>query len=145
MLFGAKLEDLEGKVGYREVMFKLGWAILFGHFVALYSEMLSPSRTKLLKRLLRAMLAPVGVKVRVSYGHIGAMLAPISPILGLCSKLYGIILDMLLRHRQKQPKDTPPKRSPLWPSSHHRRNTTKTIKTHNLLQNANPHGRQAKT
>ena len=34
MLLGAKLGDLEGKLGYREVVFKLSWAILFGHVVA---------------------------------------------------------------------------------------------------------------
>ena len=85
MLLGAKLGHLEGKLGYREVVFKLSWAILFGHVVAFSARnTLPPSRTKILSGFLRAMLAPFGVKVRPSYGHVGAILGPISAILGLC-------------------------------------------------------------
>ena len=58
MLLGAKLGDLEGKVGYREVVFKLSWAILFGHFVAFPARNALPIRTKILSKFLRAMLAP---------------------------------------------------------------------------------------
>ena len=72
-------------LGQSWVVFKLSWAILFGHVVALlHPEMLSPSRTKILNGFLRAMLAPFGVKVRLSDGHVGAILGPISAILGLC-------------------------------------------------------------
>ena len=97
--------------------------------LVLQPEMLSPSRTNILSGFLRAMLAPFGVEVRLSYGHVGAILGPISATLGLCSRLYGIISGMLPRHCQKQPKDTPPKRSPEWPSRRskiHTKNQSKT-------------------
>ena len=64
MLLGAKLGNLEGKLGYREVVFKLSWAILFGPVVAFASRNAFPQQDQ---------LAPFGVKVR-----------PISAILGLC-------------------------------------------------------------
>ena len=43
MLLGAKL-DLEGKLGYQEVVFKLSWAILFGHAVAFASRNALPQQ-----------------------------------------------------------------------------------------------------
>ena len=43
-LLGAKLGDLEGKLGYREVVFKLSWAILFGHVVAFASKNVLPQQ-----------------------------------------------------------------------------------------------------
>ena len=86
LLLAAKLGDLEGKLGYREVMLKLSWA-MFCHVEAvklyvrfcsamllvLHPEMLSPSRTKILSGFLPAMLAPLGVQARLSCGYVGAV------------------------------------------------------------------------
>ena len=96
LLLGAKLGDLEGKLGYWEVMLKSSWAMLryvilklyvrfcSAMLVALYPEMLSPGRTKVLSGFLRAMLAPFGGQVRLPYGYVGAILGRTSAILGLC-------------------------------------------------------------
>ena len=54
LLLGEKLGDLEGKLGYREVMFKLSWAmlcyveaicqILFGHVAGFASKNAPPQQ-----------------------------------------------------------------------------------------------------
>ena len=98
----ASWRDLEGKLGYRAAVFKLSWAILFGHVVAFASRNALPQQDQDLSGFLRAMLTPFEVKVRLSYGSVGAIWAPIATILVLCYRLFGIILDMLQRHRQKQ-------------------------------------------
>ena len=65
--------DLEGKLGYREVMFKLSWGYVMlccsymSDFVRpccwfCIQKCSPPSRTKILSGFLRAMLAPFGVK-----------------------------------------------------------------------------------
>ena len=117
----------------------------------LQPEMLSPSRTKILSGFLQAMLAPFGVKVRLSYGSVGAILGPILVILGLCGRLYGIILDHVTsayskttpnytsetlspgaleaqqnkcKKNNQKPK-SPPKREPAWQSWQYRQNVTK--------------------
>ena len=100
---GAKLGDLEGKLGYREVMFKLSWAmlcfveaicqILFGHVVGCASEMLSPQQDVDFKWVSGSYVGSIWGQVRLSYGHVGAILGPTLAILGLCWRLYEIILD----------------------------------------------------
>ena len=90
MLLGAKLGDLEGKLGYREVAFKPSWAFCSAILLLLQPEMLSPSRTKILSGFLQAMLAPFGVKVRLSYCPVGAILGPSSAILGPTSAILGL-------------------------------------------------------
>ena len=83
----------------------------------LHPEMPSPSRTQILGGFPRAMLAPFGVKVRLSYGHGGAI------FLGAHFGNFGAVLEAIWDHfglvakaLSKQPKDTHRKCSPQWPS-----------------------------
>ena len=119
---------------------------LFGHVVGFASRNAPPSRTKILSRFLPAMLSPFGGRVLLFYGHVGAILRPTSAILVFVLKAiwghfgpccFGIAC-------QKQPKDTPPKRSPLALKA--RQNQIKNCpKTQKLRQNANLHGSKGKT
>ena len=72
MLLGAKLGDFEGKLGYRRSCSSYVGLFCSTVLLLLHPEIISPSRTKILSGFLRAMLAPCGVKVRLSYGHVGA-------------------------------------------------------------------------
>ena len=69
MLLGAKLGGQVGLSGGRVQVGLFCSAML----LLLHSEMLSLSRTKILSGSLRA-----GVKVRLSYGHVGGTFGPIS-------------------------------------------------------------------
>ena len=82
MLLGAKLGDLESKLGYQEVVFKLNWAILLGHVVAFASKHALPQQDKGLKWLSASDVGSVWCHLRANFN-----------ILGLCRRLYGIILD----------------------------------------------------
>ena len=62
----------------------------------------------------------------------------------MCWKLYGLILALLLRRFQKQPKETPPKTLPIGPRGIANK-YEKPIKTQNPLQNVNLHGSAGKT
>ena len=109
-----------------------------------------PSRTKILSRFLPAMLSPFGGRL-----HLGSSAAILWPRwchlaadfgdFGVCVEGYmGSFWTMLLRHNQKQPKDTPPKRPPLALKA--RQNQIKNCpKTQKLRQNANLHGSKGKT
>ena len=76
-VLAAKLGDFEGKLGYREVMLKLSWAmlchveaicqILFGHVVGF------ANRAKILSGFLRTMLAAFGGQVQLSCGYVGTV------------------------------------------------------------------------
>ena len=94
---GAKPGDFARKVSYREVMFKLCWAmlydvearcqILFGHVVSFAFKNVPPSRTKIFSGFLRAVLAPFGVKLVPSWSHLrrfGAVLEAIWGHFGPC-------------------------------------------------------------
>ena len=96
LLLAAKLGDLQGKLGYREVMLKLCWAMLCHVEARLYVRLCSamslllhpemsppPGRTKILSGFLRAMLGPFGGRVRLFCGYVGTVgtiLGPASAI-----------------------------------------------------------------
>ena len=114
-----------GQVGLSEVVFKVSWKILFGHFVAFAARNALPQQDQDFKWVSASYAGSIWVNARLSYGPVGAILGPISVILGLCWRLYGIILE----HTRKQPQTTPPKRFPQWPSRRNRRNATNQSKT----------------
>ena len=126
MLLGAKLGDLWGKLGYREVVF-ISWAILFGHVVAFASRNALPQQDQDFKWVSASYVGstwgqgiifwPRWCQLGANFGDFGAVLKAIWA--------NGFILDMLLRHRQID--------------------TKKPIKNQNLPQNANPHGSKGKT
>ena len=99
---------LEGKLGYREVMLKLSWAMLC-HVEAICQ---TPSRTKILSGFLRAMLAPFGDQVRLFYVRVGAILWPTSAILGvlkaICPCCFGIVKNHPKIHLRNAPPPPPP-------------------------------------
>ena len=115
LLLGAKSGDLEGKLGYREVMLKLSWAMLYyveaicqillGHVVGFASRTaLSPAGPRF-KWVSASYFGSIWGQIRPPCGYVdcyvGAILGPTSAILGLW-------------HSQNQSKDTPSKRPP-WP------------------------------
>ena len=96
------------------------------------------------------MLAPFVVKVRLSYGPVGAILVsailgPTSAILGLCWRLYGIILDHVTSaYSETTPNYTSKTLSPVALEAQQNK-CKKPIKNQNVLQNANLHGSKGKT
>ena len=102
MLLGAKLGDLEGKLvsgghveaklGYvmmLKLYFRLCWAML----LVLRPEMLSLQQGQDFKWVSASYVCSIWGQVRLPYGCVGAILGPTSATLGLCWRLYRIILD----------------------------------------------------
>ena len=97
MLLGSKLGDLEGKLGSGG---RPTWGILFGHFVAFAARNAFPQQDQDFKWVSAsyagsiwgqstAILWPRWCHRGANFGDFGANFA----ILGLCWRLYGIILD----------------------------------------------------
>ena len=88
MLLEAKLGDLEGKLGYREVVFKPSGGILFGHFVAFAPRNALPRQDQDFKGVSAsyagsiwgqstAILWPLWCHLRAKLGDFGAVLKAI--------------------------------------------------------------------
>ena len=154
MVLGAKLGDLEGKLGYREVMLKLSWAMLcyveaigqifFGHVVGFASWSASPQQDQDIEWVSASYVCSIWGQVGLPYGYVGAILGPTSAILGLRWRLYGIILNHVpsasSKETQRYTSETPPL------ALKAKRNQIKNSpKTQKFRQNANLHGSKGKT
>ena len=90
MLLGAKLGDLEGKLGCRGVVFKPSWGILLGHFVAFAARNAFPQQDQDFKWVSASYAGSIWGQSTASYGPVGAILGPISAILGPTSAIVGL-------------------------------------------------------
>ena len=86
MHLGAKLGELEGKLGYREVVFKLSWAILFGHVVAFASRNAFPQQDQDFKWVSASYVGSIWS--RSKYGY---LMAALVPSWGQFSRFWGCV------------------------------------------------------
>ena len=124
LLFGAKLGDLEGKLGYREVMFKLSWAMLCyvmlklhvrfcsAMLLVLHPKMPSPQQDQDFKWVSVSYVGSLWGQVRLPYGYVGAILGPTSAVLkaiwdhfGPCC--FGIVKNNPKSHLRNAPPPGP--------------------------------------
>ena len=148
MLLETKLGDLKGKLGYREVVFKRSWGILFGHFVAFAARNAVPQKDQDFKWVSASYGGSIWVKVRLSYGPVGAVLGPIGANFGD----FGAMLKAIWDHFRpcyfgifkNNPKLYLQNALPSGLEAQQKK-CKKLIKNQNLLQNANLHGSKGKT
>ena len=74
--------------------------------------MLSSQQDQDFKWVSASYVGPIWGQVRLPYAYVGAILGPTWAIWGCVEGYMGSFWAMLLRHSQKQPNDTPPKRPP---------------------------------
>ena len=116
------------------------WGILFGHSVG-FAARHAPN----FKWVSASYAGSIWGQRWSHLGAISAIWGPTSAILGLCCRLYGIILDHVTSACSKTtPNYTSKKLSPVALEAQQNK-FKKPIKNKNLLQNANLHGSKGKT
>ena len=106
----------------------------------LQPDMLSPSRNKMLSGFLQAMLAPFGVKVRLSYASWGH----VRRFWGQLRRFWGCVDHVTSAYSKATPNYTSKTLSPVVLETQ-KNKCKKPIKNQNLLQNANLHDSTGKT
>ena len=150
MLLEAKWGDLEGKLGYREVVFKPSWGILFGHVVAFAARNVLPQQDQDFKWVSASYAGSTwGQSTAILWPrwcHLGAKFGDFGVKFGD----FGAVLKAIWDHFRPcyfgifTPNYTSKTLSPVALEAQQNK-CKKPIKNQNLLQNANLHGSKANT